>query len=47
MLTALATRYVHRLVIQSKKLDYEGIPEDTITINYPTNEPLTPTRNGP
>lgn len=41
MLTALATRYTHRLIIQSKKLDYDGIPLETIEIDYPTNEPLT------
>ncbi|MGL5035089.1 MAG: hypothetical protein ACRC6M_14945 [Microcystaceae cyanobacterium] len=41
MLTATATCYLHRLVIQSKALDYDGIPEETIEIDYPTNEPLT------
>ncbi|MFM7438433.1 MAG: hypothetical protein ACKO2V_07480 [Snowella sp.] len=41
MLTATATRYLHRLTIQSKALDFEGIPQETIEINHPTNEPLT------
>lgn len=41
MLTATATRYLHRLTIQSKKLDFDGIPLETIEINHPTNEPLT------
>lgn len=41
MLTATATRYLHRLVIQSKTLDFDGIPQETIEIDHPTNEPLT------
>jgi len=41
MLTATATRYLHRVIIQSKALDFDGIPLETIEINHPTNEPLT------
>lgn len=41
MLTALAPRFLNRITIQSKKLDYDGIPEETLEIEVPSNEPLT------
>jgi hypothetical protein len=41
MLTATATRYLHRVIIQSKALDFDGMPLETIEINHPTDEPLT------
>jgi hypothetical protein len=39
MLTAIATRYLHRVIIQSKALDFDGMPLETIEINHPTDEP--------
>jgi len=37
MLTAIATRYLHRVIIQSKALDFDGMPLETIEINHPTD----------
>jgi hypothetical protein len=39
MLTATATRYLHRVIIQSKALDFDGMPLETIEINHPTDDP--------
>lgn len=41
MLTAIATRYLHRVIIQFKALDFDGMSLETIEINHPTDEPLT------
>jgi hypothetical protein len=39
--TAIATRFLNLITIQSKSVDYEGVPEETITIEVPSDEPLT------
>jgi hypothetical protein len=39
--TAIATKFLNIITIQSKALDWEGIPEETITIEVPSDEPLT------
>jgi hypothetical protein len=39
--TAIATRFLNLITIQSKAVDFEGVPLETITIEVPSNEPLT------
>jgi hypothetical protein len=39
--TAIATKFLNIITLQSKALDWEGIPEETITIEVPSDEPLT------
>ena len=39
--TAIATRYLNLITIQSKAVDFENVPEETITIEVPSDEPLT------
>lgn len=39
--TAIAHRFLNLITIQSKQLDYEGVPEETLVIEVPSNEPLT------
>ncbi len=41
MLTATASRFLNRITIQSKKLDFDGIPQETLEIEVPSDEPLT------
>ena len=39
--TAITHRYLNVITLQSKQLDYEGVPEETLVIEVPSNEPLT------
>ena len=39
--TAIATRYLNLITIQSKAVDFENVPEETITIEVPSDAPLT------
>jgi len=41
MLTQTKPRFLNLVTIQSKALDQDGVPEETITIEVPSNEPLT------
>ena len=38
---AIATRFLNLITIQSKAVDFENVPLETITIEVPSNEPLT------
>ena len=39
--TAIATRFLNLITIQSKAVDFENVPEETITIEVPSDAPLT------
>ena len=39
--TAITTKFLNIITLQSKALDLEGIPEETITLEVPSDEPLT------
>jgi hypothetical protein len=38
---AIAHRFLNLITIQSKAVDFENVPLETITIEVPSNEPLT------
>jgi hypothetical protein len=37
----IATRFLNLITIQSKAVDFENVPLETITIEVPSDEPLT------
>jgi hypothetical protein len=39
--TAIATRFLNLITIQSKAVDFENVPLETIEIPVPSDEPLT------
>ena len=39
--TAIATRFLNIITIQSKAVDFENVPLETIEIQVPSDEPLT------
>ena len=39
--TAIATRFLNLITIQSKAVDFENVPLETIEIQVPSDEPLT------
>jgi hypothetical protein len=39
--TAIATRFLNLITIQSKAVDFENVPLETIEIKVPSDEPLT------
>ena len=39
--TAIATKFLNIITIQSKAVDFENVPLETIEIQVPSDEPLT------
>ena len=39
--TAIANRFLNIITIQSKAVDFENVPLETIEIQVPSDEPLT------
>jgi hypothetical protein len=39
--TAIATRFLNLITIQSKAVDFQNVPLETIEIKVPSDEPLT------